>query len=102
MHLSGKSPMLALGLLMSIVLPVLADSVIVKHVSGPDVEVDVRVEHVILGEGDKSISSPPSTRRTHSRTSSPGVSTCQKPIRNPMPPISRKIQRPPSLPPSAA
>ncbi len=36
---------------MSIVLPVLADPVVVKDVTGPDVEVDVPVEHVILGEG---------------------------------------------------
>ncbi|MDX3927479.1 MAG: ABC transporter substrate-binding protein [Shinella sp.] len=51
MRLSGKSAMFALGLLVSAVFPALADPVVVKDVTGRDVEVNVPVKHVILGEG---------------------------------------------------
>ncbi len=43
--------MFALGLLVSAVFPALADPVVVKDVTGRDVEVNVPVKHVILGEG---------------------------------------------------
>ncbi|MBB3233804.1 ABC transporter substrate-binding protein [Phyllobacterium endophyticum] len=51
MRFSGKSAMLALGLLMSTVLPAFAEAVILRDVTGRDVEVNVPVKHVILGEG---------------------------------------------------
>ncbi|MGL3608002.1 ABC transporter substrate-binding protein [Rhizobium sp. G187] len=51
MRFSGKSALSALGLLVSTVLPAMADPVVIKDVTGRDVEVNVPVEHVILGEG---------------------------------------------------
>ena len=51
MRFSGKSAMFAVGLLLSTVLPAMADPVVLKDVTGRQVEVDVPVEHVILGEG---------------------------------------------------
>lgn len=51
MRFSGKSAMFALGLLLSTVLPVMADPAVVTDVTGRDVEVNVPVKHVILGEG---------------------------------------------------
>ena len=51
MLFSGKSALFALGLLVSAVLPAMADPVVVKDVTGRDVEVNVPVKHVILGEG---------------------------------------------------
>ena len=51
MRFSGKSTLFALGLLISTALPAMADSVTVKDVTGRDVEVNVPVSHVILGEG---------------------------------------------------
>ena len=51
MRFSGKSTLFALGLLASTVLPAMADPVTVKDVTGRDVEVNVPVSHVILGEG---------------------------------------------------
>lgn len=51
MRLSGRSAIVALGLLVSTVLPAMADPVVVKDVTGRDVEVEVPVKHVILGEG---------------------------------------------------
>jgi len=51
MRLSGKSAIFALGLLLSTALPTMAEPIVVKDVTGRDVEVDVPVKHVILGEG---------------------------------------------------
>lgn len=51
MRFSGKSTLFALGLFASTVFPAMADPVIVKDVTGRDVEVNVPVKHVILGEG---------------------------------------------------
>ncbi len=51
MRSAGKSAITAIGLLVSTMLPALADPVVVKDVTGRDVEVDVPVRHVILGEG---------------------------------------------------
>lgn len=51
MRIRGKSAILAMGLLVSTVLPALADKVTVKDVTGRDVEVNVPVKNVILGEG---------------------------------------------------
>ncbi len=51
MRLSGRSAIVALGLLVSTALPAMADPVVVKDVTGRDVEVEVPVKHVILGEG---------------------------------------------------
>ncbi|WP_439605167.1 ABC transporter substrate-binding protein [Shinella sp.] len=51
MRFSAKSAMFALGLLVSTVLPAMADPVVLKDVTGRDVEVNVPVKHVILGEG---------------------------------------------------
>lgn len=51
MRITGKSAVLAMGLLVSTVLPAFAEKVTVKDVTGRDVEVNVPVKHVILGEG---------------------------------------------------
>jgi iron complex transport system substrate-binding protein len=51
MRFSGNSAILALGLLVSSVLPAFAEAVILRDVTGRDVEVNVPVKHVILGEG---------------------------------------------------
>ncbi|MBD8688460.1 MULTISPECIES: ABC transporter substrate-binding protein [unclassified Rhizobium] len=51
MRIRGKSAILAMGLLVSTVLPAFAEKVTVKDVTGRDVEVNVPVKHVILGEG---------------------------------------------------
>ena len=51
MCITGKSAVLAMGLLVSTVWPALAEKVTVKDVTGRDVEVNVPVKHVILGEG---------------------------------------------------
>ena len=51
MRLSGKPALLALGLLVSTVLPAMADPVTVKDVTGRDVEVNVPVRNIVLGEG---------------------------------------------------
>ena len=51
MRCSGKSALFALGLLVSTALPAMAEPIVVKDVTGRDVEVDVPVKHVILGEG---------------------------------------------------
>lgn len=51
MRIRGKSAILAMGLLVSNVLPAFAEKVTVKDVTGRDVEVNVPVKHVILGEG---------------------------------------------------
>lgn len=51
MRFSGKSALFALGLFASTALPAMADPVTVKDVTGRDVEVNVPVSHVILGEG---------------------------------------------------
>lgn len=51
MRIRGKSAILAMGLFVSTVLPALADKVTIKDVTGRDVEVNVPVKHVILGEG---------------------------------------------------
>ncbi|MCZ7936886.1 ABC transporter substrate-binding protein [Agrobacterium salinitolerans] len=51
MRISAKSAALALGLLVSAALPAFAEKVTVKDVTGRDVEVNVPVSHVILGEG---------------------------------------------------
>lgn len=51
MRFRGKSALLAMGLLVSTVLPAFADKVTIKDVTGRDVEVNVPVKHVILGEG---------------------------------------------------
>ncbi|KQY45062.1 ABC transporter substrate-binding protein [Agrobacterium tumefaciens] len=51
MRISAKSAALALGLLVSAAWPALAEKVTVKDVTGRDVEVNVPVSHVILGEG---------------------------------------------------
>jgi iron complex transport system substrate-binding protein len=51
MRFSGKSTLFALGLFASAVFPAMADPVTVKDVTGRDVEVNVPVKHVILGEG---------------------------------------------------
>lgn len=51
MRISAKSAALALGLLVSVAWPAFAEKVTVKDVTGRDVEVNVPVSHVILGEG---------------------------------------------------
>ncbi|MGV1754110.1 ABC transporter substrate-binding protein [Agrobacterium sp. CG674] len=51
MRIRGKSAILAMGLLVSTVLPAFAEKVTIKDVTGRDVEVNVPVKHVILGEG---------------------------------------------------
>lgn len=51
MRFSGKAAISALGLLVSAVLPAMADPVVVQDVAGRDVEVNVPVKHAILGEG---------------------------------------------------
>jgi iron complex transport system substrate-binding protein len=51
MRFFGNSAILALGLLVSSVLPAFAEAVILRDVTGRDVEVNVPVKHVILGEG---------------------------------------------------
>ena len=51
MRISAKSAALALGLLVSAAWPAFAEKVTVKDVTGRDVEVNVPVSHVILGEG---------------------------------------------------
>ncbi|XUY28802.1 ABC transporter substrate-binding protein [Agrobacterium sp. rho-8.1] len=51
MRITGKSAILAMGLLVSTVLPAFADKVTIKDVTGRDVEVNVPVKNVILGEG---------------------------------------------------
>ena len=51
MRFPGKSALLALGLFVSTALPAFADPVVVKDVTGREVEVNVPVRHVILGEG---------------------------------------------------
>ncbi|TBN10683.1 ABC transporter substrate-binding protein [Agrobacterium cavarae] len=51
MRITGRSAVLAIGLLVSTVWPAFAEKVTVKDVTGRDVEVNVPVKHVILGEG---------------------------------------------------
>ena len=51
MRFSGKSAMFAFGLLVSTVLPAMAEPVTVKDVTGREVKIEVPVKHVILGEG---------------------------------------------------
>ena len=51
MRITGRSAVLAMGLLVSTVWPAFAEKVTVKDVTGRDVEVNVPVKHVILGEG---------------------------------------------------
>ncbi|EKF44227.1 ABC transporter substrate-binding protein [Nitratireductor indicus C115] len=51
MRIMGKSAALALGLVLSSLWPALADKVTVKDVTGREVEVNVPVKNVILGEG---------------------------------------------------
>ena len=51
MRITGRSAVLAMGLLVSTVWPAFAEKVTVKDVTGRDVEVNVPVQHVILGEG---------------------------------------------------
>ncbi len=51
MRITGRSAVLAMGLLVSSVWPAFAETVTVKDVTGRDVEVNVPVKHVILGEG---------------------------------------------------
>ncbi|MRG64141.1 ABC transporter substrate-binding protein [Rhizobium pusense] len=51
MRISAKSAAFALGLLVSAAWPALAEKVTVKDATGRDVEVNVPVSHVILGEG---------------------------------------------------
>jgi iron complex transport system substrate-binding protein len=51
MRITGKSAILAMGLLVSTVMPAFAEKVTIKDVTGRDVEVNVPVKHVILGEG---------------------------------------------------
>jgi iron complex transport system substrate-binding protein len=51
MRISAKFAALALGLLVSAAWPAFAEKVTVKDVTGRDVEVNVPVSHVILGEG---------------------------------------------------
>ncbi len=51
MRITGRSAVLAMGLLVSSVWPAFAEKVTVKDVTGRDVEVNVPVKHVILGEG---------------------------------------------------
>lgn len=51
MRIMGKSAALALGLVLSSLWPALADKVTVKDVTGREVEVNVPVKTVILGEG---------------------------------------------------
>lgn len=51
MRITGKSTVLAMGLLVSTVWPAFADKITVKDVTGRDVEVNVPVKNVILGEG---------------------------------------------------
>ena len=49
MRFSGKSAMIALGVLASTVLPAIADPVVVRDVTGRDVEVNVPGEKVEFG-----------------------------------------------------
>ena len=51
MRITGRSAVLAMSLLVSTVWPAFAEKVTVKDVTGRDVEVNVPVKHVILGEG---------------------------------------------------
>jgi iron complex transport system substrate-binding protein len=51
MRISAKFAALAFGLLVSAAWPAFAEKVTVKDVTGRDVEVNVPVSHVILGEG---------------------------------------------------
>ncbi len=51
MRITGRSAVLAMGLLVSTVWPAFAEKVTIKDVTGRDVEVNVPVKHVILGEG---------------------------------------------------
>ncbi|PVE55228.1 ABC transporter substrate-binding protein [Rhizobium rhizogenes] len=51
MRITGRSAVLAMGLLVSTVWPAFAEKVTVKDVTGRDVDVNVPVKHVILGEG---------------------------------------------------
>ncbi len=51
MRITGRSAVLAMGLVVSSVWPAFAEKVTVKDVTGRDVEVNVPVKHVILGEG---------------------------------------------------
>ncbi len=51
MRITGRSAVLAMGLLVSSVWPAFAEKVTVKDVTGRDVDVNVPVKHVILGEG---------------------------------------------------
>ncbi|WP_296106519.1 ABC transporter substrate-binding protein [uncultured Agrobacterium sp.] len=51
MRITGRSAVLAMGLLVSSVWPAFAEKVTVTDVTGRDVEVNVPVKHVILGEG---------------------------------------------------
>ena len=51
MRITGKSAILAMGLLVSTVMPAFAEKMTIKDVTGRDVEVNVPVKHVILGEG---------------------------------------------------
>ncbi|WP_296017465.1 ABC transporter substrate-binding protein [uncultured Agrobacterium sp.] len=51
MCITGRSAVLAMGLLVSSVWPAFAEKVTVKDVTGRDVDVNVPVKHVILGEG---------------------------------------------------
>lgn len=51
MRISAKSAAFALGFLVSAAWPAFAEKVTVKDVTGRDVEVNVPVSHVILGEG---------------------------------------------------
>lgn len=51
MRITGKAAFLATGLLLSAVWPALADKITLKDVTGRDVEVNVPVKNIILGEG---------------------------------------------------
>lgn len=51
MRLTLKAAVLSAGMLVSSVWPTLADTITIKDVTGRDVEVNVPVKHVILGEG---------------------------------------------------
>lgn len=51
MRITGKAAVLATALLLSAVWPALADKITLKDVTGREVEVNVPVKNVILGEG---------------------------------------------------
>ncbi|MCD2184701.1 ABC transporter substrate-binding protein [Rhizobium sp. GN54] len=51
MRLTLKAAVLSTGMLLSSAWPTLADTITLKDVTGRDVEVNVPVKHVILGEG---------------------------------------------------